>query len=524
MRFLALLLVFSFALNSQAQGLLRRRLAATRAPASSEAATNEFGRTRAEQRQYEAFSENNPSGKNRFGRTFDEDRRYADSLVVPSFLGFAFGEKMVGERTQVLEKPFRMFGEVSLSSSALGRIDGVSMTQKTKDLSMASISNETVQLIALLENQYRVDFKRGRWEQQWVSEGMSAEFKTTNVEMSVSCSYVKNNGEGELKLVISNVAISKSDRKEKELQELRAVEERQKSVVLSANEGADMIDASKPSAKPKTRESSSSSLLDRRLRRGDTSSDLLEAALTTDEAVKLVKENNPRGYYQLAINISKNRSWTDKTFDAQKNIDYCLSKAAEEGYANAIFLRTLIRDNKLGHSSSYGLLGGRSGNSPTQLMRKYCGFELSSWCSEGSLTNEADVAAIMSVYRDLERKGVKPATEAINGLQERVDNVKSEIAKRKERAVAHDKMADLVRSVVKLPEEKVDKPAGTIEEAAKASGRVYIKTTGSETAKIGWSPTDRKPLTIELYDAGEGFTRELRFSQDGRLIYVSPAE
>ena len=102
---------------------------------------------------------------------------------------------------------------------------------------------------------------------------------------------------------------------------------------------------------------------------------------------------------------------------------------------------------------------------------------------------------------------------------------KAKLAERKERDAAHDKMADLVRSVVKLPEEeKPNKKTPTIHDAAKKSGRVYIKTTEDATAKTGWSCEDRKPLTIEFYDANDGQTREFRFSADGRLILVSPVQ
>lgn len=524
MRSCLIITIAFISVSAHAQMMSRNQPRRLPMPRSS-CSTNEFGRTFAEQREYDAFLSKNPSGKNRFGRTFEEDKAFTSSITIPTFLGFTFGENLTGEKTQILEKPFRMFSEVSLTGSALNRIVGINMTQKTKDLSKMSISNETSNLIGLLENEYKVAFDIGDWDSNWVGvEGFSAKFKNTNVAITVSCSYSKRTGEGDLSLEVLNTAMSKFDKEEKERRELKAVEGRQKSVVLDRNEGADMISASKPSAKPKTRgATATNTLLDRRLRRGDAEADLLEPILTIDEAVKLAKANEPRGYYQLAINISKNRSWTDKTFDAQKHIDYCLQEAADAGYLNAIFLQNLIRDRELGYPTYSD--NSSNGISPTRLMDKYCGFELSSWRHEGSLTNDSDVAEIVSVYQCLEDKGIKQAAEARIGLQERVKYVKAKLAERKERESAHDKMADLVRSVVKLPEEeKSNIQTSTIHDAAKKEGRVYIKTTGDEAAKTGWSRGDQKPLTIEFYDANEGQTREFRFSADGRLILVSPVQ
>ena len=510
MRIGLMLIAAIVAVLSFGQGLLPRRSLGGRLTRSSPVAQNDEIR----------FLEQNPTGTNAFNRTYPAQREFEKDFVLERFLGFEFGVKAEGEKTRTLAKPFRMFEKVSLGSSAKGRLYKVSMEQKTKDLSQTSISNEVVMLIAMLEKQYQIGFKVKGWgHKYWSTYGMSAEFKNEKARIAIEGTHQPDSGDGDLKIEVENIEVRRADWKRQEDERLATVAKRQKDVSLSATEGEELLAAAKPNVRTGEVAAVEVSPLSRRFRRNDPDADLLEPLLTMREAADLAKLGSPKGYYQLAILISRNRSWTDKTFDANKNIEFCLLKACESGYVNARFLKALLSDLRLGDAHRYSFGSG----SPSEFISKYTGFSLSSWSYTGSLTNEADVAVVRQEYLKLKSEGFKPAEVAIANLEARVASAKDAVVKSAAKAAAHDEMADLVRSVITLPkdEPKVT-PTERLRDSAKRAGRVYLQTNAEDTKDIGWDVKDEKPLTIELQDAMEGDIRELRFAADGRLIYVSP--
>ena len=92
MRSCLIITIAFISMSAHAQMMSRNQPRRLPMPRSS-CSTNEFGRTFAEQREYDAFLSKNPSGKNRFGRTFEEDKVFTSSIAIPTFLGFTFGEK-----------------------------------------------------------------------------------------------------------------------------------------------------------------------------------------------------------------------------------------------------------------------------------------------------------------------------------------------------------------------------------------------------------------------------------------------
>ena len=115
-------------------------------------------------------------------------------------------------------------------------------------------------------------------------------------------------------------------------------------------------------------------------------------------------------------------------------------------------------------------------------------------------------------------------TNALVFLEWRAARVAAKKAKEAAAKADSDELAELVKSVVILPKKETQKDrSAKIEAATKAAGGVYLRTTGEETASIEWDDKQGKPLTIEFWDAGEGYTRELHFRADGKLQYVSPA-
>lgn len=263
-----------------------------------------------------------------------------------------------------------------------------------------------------------------------------------------------------------------------------------------------------------------------------TEEGLLEPALSLEEAVELAKKDDPRGYYQLAIVISQKQNWKDKSFDARGYIDLFLKKAVDAGYRNAQFLDVLLADNCLSgdvDSSSPILFRSRAQGingltSPGQLIERYAGFKRVWWHRKGSLSSKDDVKAILDRYQKLVIDGCYQATNAIALLEWRAKRAEEKAAEEAAKMAESDEMANLVRSVAELPVKEKRNVSAEFAKEAKAAGALYIKSTEEGTKDLSWSVDEKKPLYFEFYDANEGWTRLLKFSADGRLLSVSPAQ
>ena len=259
---------------------------------------------------------------------------------------------------------------------------------------------------------------------------------------------------------------------------------------------------------------------------------LLEPALSLEEAVELAKKDDPRGYYQLAIVISQKQNWKDKSFDARGYIDLFLKKAVDAGYRNAQFLDVLLADNCLSgdvDSSSPRLFRSRAQGingltSPGQLIERYAGFKRGWWHCKGSLSSKDDVKAILDRYQKLVVDGCYQATNAIALLEWRAKRAEEKAAEEAAKMAESDEMANLVRSVAELPVKEKRNVSAEFAKEAKVAGALYIKSTEEGTKDLSWSVDEKKPLYFEFYDASEGWTRLLKFSADGRLLSVSPAQ
>jgi len=253
------------------------------------------------------------------------------------------------------------------------------------------------------------------------------------------------------------------------------------------------------------------------IRKTGEGSELLEPALTLEEAVTLAKKNDPKGYYQLAINVRQLGSLKRKDgFDSQAYSDHFLQKAVDAGYPNAIFAMTLMDDMRLASK------GNTRDRNPRKSLEKYVGISLSSWRIKGSLSVPEDVSAIRCRYETLVTMGVTQATNAIADLDFRVKENMEHERSEKDKESKDDEAVKLIRSVVSLPPQKnVDEEW---EKKAKAQNAVYIPVPYGYDGNVQWSTNNNCKLYFGIRDSGWELEldRVLVFSNDGRLISVSP--
>lgn len=461
-----------------------------------------------------------PAGTNDCGRTYQQQVDFDRVFQLPSFLGWNFGEVLDDYGVKKLAKPFRLFESVKLIPSAKNRLCEISMKLRAKDYSQSSISNELVKLTAILHKQFGIGIYEPKWGPGFVVGDYEAtsKFKSETVEVELCGSYSKHI-DSEIKLTVRNMVVLKTDQAAKRDEVEAARKNREKTVVVAGDVGSDMLSAKRPSIVAETKE----------VKFGETfgkvgQQELLEPILSLEEAVGLAKKNEPRGFYQMAIIISRRKNWRDRAFAADRYADECWRRAVATGYKNALAIDAVLKDAKMEDECGASMYHSDELANPRQLVEKYSGMKISSWRREGNLASPEDVSAQRARYEKVINMGYSQMTNALAFLEWRAARVAAKKAKEAAAKADSDELAELVKSVVILPKKETQKDrSAKIEAATKAAGGVYLRTTGEETASIEWDDKQGKPLTIEFWDAGEGYTRELHFRADGKLQYVSPA-
>lgn len=467
------------------------------------------------------FMAHYPTGTNDFGRSCQQQADFDRDFVLPSFLGWTFGDSLESYGAKKLAKPFRLFDTANLCRSAKNRLCEISLELKAKDYSMSSISNELVKLTAVLRKQFGISIYEPKWDPSWLVTSWSAlsKFENGNIEMEVYGCYFES-GDSNIKLTVRNRTISKEDQKIKKEEDRIARTKKEKTVSVSDTAGSDMLMAKRPNVSTEPKE----------VKFGATfgkvgPEELLEPILPLEEAVKLAKKDEPKGYYQMAIIISRRKNWRDKEFDADRYAAECWNRAVSAGYKNALAIDAILKDEVIKDDCAPMSWNGDELAQPGQLVEKYSGMKRSSHRIKGSLASPEDVKAQRALYEEVIKMGYQQMTNALAFFEWRAARVAAKKAKEAAAKADSDELSELVKSVVTLPKKETPEDRSKrIAAAAKSTGSVYIKTANDEnSAATGWDDKQGKPLTIEFWDAWNGDVRELRFSADGKLIYVSPA-
>jgi len=506
--------------QSYGQGLLGRRRVTAPRPASAVAPVSA-----AQERDFMAHY---PTGTNDLGRSCQQQADFDRDFVLPSFLGWTFGDSLESYGAKKLAKPFRLFDTANLCRSAKNRLCEISLELKAKDYSESSISNEVAKLVTILHKQFGIGIYIPRWESSWPTGFRSATAKYANgkTEVEVYGQYYSGDSTGTIKLTVRNRTISKEDQKIKEEEDRIARDKKEKMVSVADEAGVEMLVAKRPNVSTDPKD----------VKFGVTfgmvgPEELLEPIMSLEEAVKLAKKDDPKGYYQMSIIISRRRNWRDREFDAYRYAKACWDRAVTAGYKNALAIDAIMKDDAM-EDECRSCDAGYELAWPSQLVRKYSGLEYCFYRRAGSLASPEDVKAQRALYEDVIKMGCPQMTNALAFFEWRVARVAAKKAKDAVAKADSDELAELVKSVVILPKKETQKDRSKrmenrskrIAAAAKASRGVYIKTADDkQSAATGWDDKQGKPLTIEFWDAWNGDVREFRFSADGKLMYVSPA-
>ena len=179
---------------------------------------------------------------------------------------------------------------------------------------------------------------------------------------------------------------------------------------------------------------------------------MLEPILPLDEAMKLVEENQGKGYYQLAVRYAQGNELPQDWGVAHK----LLCKACDVNYANAILVEALCDEVDLRECVPSSKI-----QRPAETfdwMRGYCGAVFYSGRSDcDMLTNEVAFTRIMSKYTKAKELGLLEATNHIARLNNRLANFNKEDAERtareKEKADNNRRVLSLLGDVVASAEE-----------------------------------------------------------------------
>ena len=184
--------------------------------------------------------------------------------------------------------------------------------------------------------------------------------------------------------------------------------------------------------------------------------EMLEPILPLDEAIKLAKENQGKGYYQLAVRYAQGNELPE-----DRSVAYMLlCKACAVNYANAVLVEGLCDEADL-RECVPGSKIWRPAN-VSDWMHGYCGTVFYSGRRNcDMLTNEVAFARIMSKYVKAKELGLLEATNHIARLNNRLANFNKEDVERKareeEKAENNCRVLSLLGDVVVKREESAEK-------------------------------------------------------------------
>ena len=273
------------------QGLQPRRMLGTRAARPSyqspeehfhkmyPSETNEFGRTYAQQRDFDrerlarmsartTFDRENSSGKDRFGRGFEECYEYERNFALKTFLGFEFKKKYKGDYEVSLRKPYRLFDTARLDTTPMNRLFQVSLVKKVENITMESLSNEVFKIAENIGTTYKINFYP-------VPDGSynlgKYRFESEAFAFNVCGVYNAQNGRGQMQVEVCRKNLYSEDSKRRAEEIRKKVEAKGMVLNIASDKDAELLTASEPNvASPSTNETEATRRLELLGRSNDT--------------------------------------------------------------------------------------------------------------------------------------------------------------------------------------------------------------------------------------------------------------
>lgn len=186
-----------------------------------------------------AFLEQYPAGTNSYGRTYAQQREFESSFAPDKFLGFVFGNvyERYGEK-QILKTPFRLFDTITLYRSDMNRLCLIKMQKDVEKITLESAKRELDRVANLLQREYQIGFRH------WASDG-SYHFNEKDAEIDLGC--VQINGRAtSLFLSVRNKRVSRGDAERKLSEDVKGF----KDIDIPEDVGAAVLSATEPEVEP----------------------------------------------------------------------------------------------------------------------------------------------------------------------------------------------------------------------------------------------------------------------------------